>query len=44
MHASKNSIELQEFFLQQFSSYDDSAISNLFPPGNWVAQVALPPK
>ncbi|MBB5036268.1 DUF1501 domain-containing protein [Prosthecobacter dejongeii] len=34
----KNSIELQEFFLQQFNSYDDSAISSLFPSGNWVAQ------
>ena len=34
----KNSIELQEFFLQQFNSYDDSAISGLFPANNWVAQ------
>ena len=34
----KTSIELQEFFLQQFNGYDDSAISGLFPSGNWVAQ------
>lgn len=34
----KSSIELQEFFLQQFNSYDDSAIAGLFPSGNWVGQ------
>ncbi len=34
----KGSIELQEFFLQQFNSYDDSPVAGLFPGGNWVAQ------
>jgi uncharacterized protein (DUF1501 family) len=34
----KSSIELQEFFLQQFNGYDDSAIASLFPSQNWVAQ------
>jgi len=33
----KSSIELQEFFLEQFNSYDDSAISSFFP-NNWLAQ------
>ncbi|MEN3942241.1 DUF1501 domain-containing protein [Prosthecobacter sp. SYSU 5D2] len=34
----RSSIELQEFFLEQFNSYDDSAVGSLFPAGNWVAQ------
>jgi uncharacterized protein (DUF1501 family) len=34
----KSSIELQEFFLQQFNSYNDAAVSGLFPEGNWVGQ------
>lgn len=34
----KSSIELQEFFLEQFNSFNDSAISGLFPPNNWVSQ------
>lgn len=34
----KSSIELQEFFLQQFNGYNDSAVSALFPANNWVAQ------
>lgn len=34
----RTSIELQEFFLAQFNSYDDSAFAGLFPAGNWVAQ------
>lgn len=37
----KGSIELQEFFLQQFNDYDDSAIRGLFPSANWVAQQFL---
>ncbi len=37
----KSSIELQEFFLQQFNSFDDSAIRGLFPTNNWVAQQFL---
>ncbi|HYF34430.1 MAG TPA: DUF1501 domain-containing protein [Prosthecobacter sp.] len=32
----KSSIQLQEFFLQQFNNYNDSAIAGLFPPNNWV--------
>lgn len=34
----KSSIELQEFFLQQYNSYDDSAVASLFPTTNYVAQ------
>lgn len=34
----KSSIELQEFFLEQFNSYNDSAIAGLFPANNWVGQ------
>lgn len=34
----KGSIELQEFFLQQFNSHDDSAVASFFPGPNWVAQ------
>lgn len=34
----KSSIELQEFFLQQYNSYDDSAVASLFPTNNYVAQ------
>lgn len=37
----KNSIELQEFFLQQFNGFDDSAIRGLFPSDNWVGQQFL---
>jgi uncharacterized protein (DUF1501 family) len=33
----KSSIELQEFFLQQFNNYNASAISSFFPSDNWVA-------
>jgi uncharacterized protein (DUF1501 family) len=33
----KSSIELQEFFLQQFNNYNASAIRGFFPSGNWVA-------
>lgn len=40
-HLTKSSIELQEFFLQQFNSFDDSAIRGLFPTNNWVAQQFL---
>lgn len=34
----KSSIELQEFFLQQYNSYNDSAVASLFPTTNYVAQ------
>lgn len=34
----KSSIELQEFFLQQYNSYDDSAVASLFPTNNYIAQ------
>ncbi len=34
----KSSIELQEFFLQQYNSYNDSAVAGLFPTTNYVAQ------
>ncbi|MFO1485421.1 MAG: DUF1501 domain-containing protein [Verrucomicrobiaceae bacterium] len=34
----KSSIELQEFFLQQYNSYDDSAVASLFPTTNYIAQ------
>lgn len=37
----KGSLDLQEFFLQQFNSYNASAISGLFPSGNWVASQFL---
>ena len=37
----KESIELQEFFLQQFNDYDDSSIRGFFPAGNWVGQQFL---
>ncbi len=32
----KNSVELQEFFLQQFNNFNDSAIRGFFPADNWV--------
>ncbi|GEP45425.1 DUF1501 domain-containing protein [Brevifollis gellanilyticus] len=32
----KSSIELQEFFLQQFNNYNASAITGLFPANNWI--------
>ena len=34
----KSSIELQEFFLQQYNNHDDSAVAPLFPTGNYIAQ------
>lgn len=34
----KSSIELQEFFLQQYNSFDDSAVASLFPGTNYIAQ------
>lgn len=34
----KSSIELQEFFLEQYNSYDDSAVAGLFPTNNYIAQ------
>jgi len=34
----KSSIELQEFFLQQYNSYNDEAVAGLFPGRNYVAQ------
>ena len=34
----KTSIELQEFFLQQYNNHDDSAVASLFPSGNYIAQ------
>lgn len=34
----KSSIELQEFFLQQYNSYNDSAVAALFPTNHYVAQ------
>lgn len=37
----KSSLDLQEFFLQQFNNYNASAISGLFPSGNWVASQFL---
>jgi len=33
----KSSIELQEFFLEQYNSYDDSAVADLFPTNNYIA-------
>jgi uncharacterized protein (DUF1501 family) len=33
----RSSIELQEFFLQQYNSYDDSAVASLFPGNNYIA-------
>lgn len=33
----KSSIELQEFFLEQYNSYDDSAVAGLFPTNNYIA-------
>lgn len=33
----KSSVEIQEFFLQQFNNYDDSAVAGFFPSNNWVA-------
>lgn len=35
---SKTSLDMQEYFLQQFTSYDDSAVASFFPAGNWLAQ------
>jgi uncharacterized protein (DUF1501 family) len=34
----RSSIELQEFFLQQYNSFDDSAVASLFPGTNYIAQ------
>lgn len=34
----RSSIELQEFFLQQYNSFDDSAVASLFPGANYIAQ------
>jgi uncharacterized protein (DUF1501 family) len=34
----KSSIELQEFFLEQYNSYNDSAVAGLFPTNNYIAQ------
>lgn len=34
----KSSIELQEFFLSLYNSYDDSAVAGLFPSNNYIAQ------
>lgn len=33
----KSSIELQEFFLQQYNNHDDSAVAPLFPTNNYIA-------
>lgn len=33
----KSSIELQEFFLQQYNNHDDSAVAALFPTNNYIA-------
>lgn len=34
----KSSIELQEFFLQEYNNHDDSTVASLFPAGNYIAQ------
>ncbi|MBL9132687.1 MAG: DUF1501 domain-containing protein, partial [Verrucomicrobiaceae bacterium] len=34
----KSSIELQEFFLAQYNSYNDAPVAALFPAGNYIAQ------
>jgi uncharacterized protein (DUF1501 family) len=34
----RGSVEAQEFFLQQFNSYDDSAVAGLFPETNSLAR------
>lgn len=35
---SKSSLDMQEYFLQQFTAYDDSAVASYFPSNNWLAQ------
>lgn len=34
----KSSIELQEFFLTQYNSYNDAPVASLFPGDNYIAQ------